>query len=524
VTPCCLAPTPPPTALPSSVNSATNSNSSCTASPGCSTNTIPTTVAIPISYSSAVDGTVLPMKKKPFTFLCLGIICPRKNQLWTVQVFKKFCQNHHLQEEDVRLQIVGARYTRVYEIEYLDKVKQEIASSTSNDGNHLDFSRMIEVYDVTDDVEHFYRNADCLILTSLNEVTPMVISESFSWSLPVISTNIAGIQEMFVNGIEGYHFPPDNEASALFAMHSLYSNPTLREHMSIAARRRFEQYFDVNLMVDNYRNLVLEVSPPVILVDMDGALIDWDKGFYTEWQRKGYHEISRIDRSLSYFMEKCIVPMTSPDSIAMSVSCNNIENTSNKTTLNWEQEAESIFLAPGFFEGLEAMEGALEAIREMDSSGLFKVYICTTPILHSQYCAQEKLNWIRKHLGESWLSKVILCADKVMIHCWFVFLFCFCNPNLFSLLQTMVAGDLLIDDKPYEYLSPGGNHTTATWKVSRIFVLSQFQPWTYSLSLSLSLSVDCFHSKSFLMLLIIDKNVSLVCFVGKIGKVMSILF
>jgi len=27
-----------------------------------------------------------------------------------------------------------------------------------------------------------------------------------------------------------------------------------------------------------------------------------------------------------------------------------------------------------------------------------------------------------------------------------------------------VAGDLLIDDKPYEYLSPGGKHTTATWK------------------------------------------------------------
>lgn len=29
----------------------------------------------------------------------------------------------------------------------------------------------------------------------------------------------------------------------------------------------------------------------------------------------------------------------------------------------------------------------------------------------------------------------------------------------------MVAGDLLIDDKPYEFLAPGGKHTTATWKV-----------------------------------------------------------
>lgn len=44
----------------------------------------------------------------PFVFLCLGIICPRKNQLWTIQLFKMFAEN----KSDVRLQVVGARYTR----------------------------------------------------------------------------------------------------------------------------------------------------------------------------------------------------------------------------------------------------------------------------------------------------------------------------------------------------------------------------------------------------------------------------
>jgi hypothetical protein len=29
----------------------------------------------------------------------------------------------------------------------------------------------------------------------------------------------------------------------------------------------------------------------------------------------------------------------------------------------------------------------------------------------------------------------------------------------------MVAGDLLIDNRPYEYLSPDGKHATATEKV-----------------------------------------------------------
>ena len=382
--------------LPLGVHCCIASTSSPSCASLCTTSMVPTTTAIPVPPSSISETQLTPSisikgnPMKPFTFLCLGIICPRKNQLWTIQLFKKFCCNKSF--NSVRLQIVGARYTRVYEIEYLQRVKEEIA--TLSDGR--DYSSMIEVYDVTDDVEHFYRNADCLILTSLNEVTPMVISESFSWSLPVISTNIAGIKEMYINGIEGYHFNPNDEQSALYAMETIYSNPILREQMSLSARKRFECYFDINHMIEEYRRLVLQVAPPVILVDMDGAMINWDQGFYRIWKEKGYDKVSHIDRSKSYFMEKCIVSCCSN---AMSHPIG-------------EKEAEEIFLSKGFFEGLEAMEGAIQAIHEMDQCG-FKVYICTAPILHSQYCAQEKLNWIRKHLGESWLHRVILCADKV---------------------------------------------------------------------------------------------------------------
>ena len=53
------------------------------------------------------------------TFLCLGIVCPRKNQHWAVEVFKTWAGAR----KDVRLLVVGARYVRQYEIEYVDKVK-----------------------------------------------------------------------------------------------------------------------------------------------------------------------------------------------------------------------------------------------------------------------------------------------------------------------------------------------------------------------------------------------------------------
>lgn len=106
--------------------------------------------------------------KKEFVFLCLGIVCPRKNQLWTVEVFRAFADSLQEQQSDVavRLLIVGARETRAYEAQYL----QQLRSAIAGDGR-------IELFEVTDDVDSFFRRADCLLLTSLNEVTPMVISE-----------------------------------------------------------------------------------------------------------------------------------------------------------------------------------------------------------------------------------------------------------------------------------------------------------------------------------------------------------
>jgi glycosyltransferase involved in cell wall biosynthesis len=103
-----------------------------------------------------------------FVFLCLGIVCPRKNQLWTVELFKAFVEQlpQGRSSRSVRLLIVGARETRVYEAQYLERVRQAV-----------DEDSLIKLMEVTDDVDSLYCRADCLLLTSLNEVTPMVISE-----------------------------------------------------------------------------------------------------------------------------------------------------------------------------------------------------------------------------------------------------------------------------------------------------------------------------------------------------------
>ena len=62
-------------------------------------------------------------------------------------------------------------------------------------------------------------------------------------------------------------------------MESVYSNKSLRQKMAVKARVRFERTFELDLMVESYRQLMINVAPPVILLDMDGVLVDWDKGF-----------------------------------------------------------------------------------------------------------------------------------------------------------------------------------------------------------------------------------------------------
>lgn len=351
-------------------------------------------------------------KRTIFTILSLGIVCPRKNQMWAVEIFKSFAVGR----QDVRLVIVGARRTRLYEIEYLECLMKLI-----------DNDQRIEVHNVAENVDKYYQSSDCLLFTSTNEVTPLVICEvssccktqnindrnlqAMAHGLPILSTNIAGIPEMVTPGVEGFLFAPNDTSSALKYLHKLDNKADLRFKMGRAGKSRFESTFDLKIMIQKYKQLTLNLIPPVLLIDMDGTLVDWDASFNKEWAGR-----SIISREQSYYMEECV-----PE--------------------NFREEALQLPLKPRFFQHLDPMPGGIQALLDMENEG-FRVFICTSPLLNSKYCAQEKLDWISKHLGPEWLKRTILTENKAMIR-----------------------GDLLIDDKPFEQMNPNSFHQAA-WKVS----------------------------------------------------------
>merc|ERR1712048_439663 len=324
----------------------------------------------------------VPAMKKPTTFLCMGIVCPRKNQAFTVKCFKAFAKDR----QDVRLLVVGVRRVREYEIAYVDEVEREIDGDTR-----------IELHDVTHEVDSYYAQADVVVLASLNEVTPMVLAEAMARGKPVLATGIAGIPEMVDNGVEGFICGEEDTPACVVEwaqrMETLASSATLRQQMGQAGLQRYQKQFRLNHMVEQYKHVALRLAKPIVLVDMDGCLVDWDRGFLNAWNGR-----TPVDRR-HYEIEKCV-------------------------PADKYQEAVALFESEGFFRGLPEMCGGVSALNRLITSG-FEVMICTSPVANSRYCAQEKWEWVREHLGDAWLKRLILACDK-----------------------TTVRGDFLIDDKP----------------------------------------------------------------------------
>lgn len=90
----------------------------------------------------------------------------------------------------------------------------------------------------------------------------------------------------------------------------------------------------------------------------------------------------------------------------------------------WGEKLKELYYKSGFFLNLPEIPGAKKALLEMKELGI-DIKICTAPMKKHKTCADEKLEWIRNHLGHDFDENTIICRDK-----------------------TFVRGDILIDDRP----------------------------------------------------------------------------
>ena len=98
-----------------------------------------------------------------------------------------------------------------------------------------------------DQLPEKYRQADIFVLSSYAEGMPLVVLEAMASGLPIIATNVQGIDELVKHGINGYLFKPsDNQALSHYLV-ELIKNSDTRLKMRQESLKIIQKYGWINI-------------------------------------------------------------------------------------------------------------------------------------------------------------------------------------------------------------------------------------------------------------------------------------
>ncbi|KQA21385.1 glycosyltransferase family 4 protein [Vibrio metoecus] len=89
---------------------------------------------------------------------------------------------------------------------------------------------------------------DVVVLPSYAEGLPMSILEAMSAGLPVITTSVGAIGDAITNNVNGLIVEPGNISDIFLAINELASNPDKRIEFGIAAKNKFDDFFNEDIV------------------------------------------------------------------------------------------------------------------------------------------------------------------------------------------------------------------------------------------------------------------------------------
>lgn len=128
----------------------------------------------------------------------------------------------------------------------------------------------INKYNLTNNIEYLgiitdkqkleeFSKMSFLILPSLNDHAPMVISEAFAAGRPVIASNIGGIPYMVDNEKNGLLIEPKNEKDIADKIIYFFENPDMTKSMGINGKKYAKTYHALKTVVKKYKNVYEEI-------------------------------------------------------------------------------------------------------------------------------------------------------------------------------------------------------------------------------------------------------------------------
>jgi glycosyltransferase involved in cell wall biosynthesis len=122
----------------------------------------------------------------------------------------------------------------------------------------LGISHRVRFAGWNEDLAPVYATIDVLVLSSLNEGTPVAIIEAMAAGKPAIATAVGGIPDLVADGTTGILVRPRAPEALAEAMRRLANDGSLRRQMGAAARVAAQSRFGVDRLVDEIEALYRE--------------------------------------------------------------------------------------------------------------------------------------------------------------------------------------------------------------------------------------------------------------------------
>jgi len=169
-------------------------------------------------------------------FACVARFAPQKNH---TLLLKAFAQGPAL-DPKAHLVLVGDVVLR-----------EQLQQQASN----LGVAGQVHFLGLRTDIPEVLAAMDIFVLSSDWEGNPLCVMEAMASGLPIVSTAVGGVPDLFESGREGFIVRPGDVQDFSDGMVSLLRNREARRSFGMAAARRAKENFDVSVMIREYENL-----------------------------------------------------------------------------------------------------------------------------------------------------------------------------------------------------------------------------------------------------------------------------
>ncbi len=202
---------------------------------------------------TSIEGSNIKVRKKllvdrnTFNFLAVGIISPLKNQFTVLKAFHKALNKI----EKAKLYFLGRFYPSD---EYYRSMVEYINSHNLKD-NVIFLGELDRVNALT-----YISQVNCIVIASLTEGMPNVISEALFFNKPLISSKFNGISDIFIDEYNGLLFDANNSNELTSKMIRISNEPKYREYIISNSKITYTENFSLEKNLLTFRQLLDSIS------------------------------------------------------------------------------------------------------------------------------------------------------------------------------------------------------------------------------------------------------------------------